>query len=47
MSRKMFKTIAKVFVVLIVLTTLSSCSQKGYGCPYEFKAPSISKILTK
>ena len=39
MNNKTAKFIAKTFLLLFVLGSLSSCSQKGYGCPMEFKAP--------
>jgi hypothetical protein len=39
MNNKLQKLLAKVFLLLIVVSTLSSCAKKGYGCPYDLKSP--------
>jgi len=39
MKNKLQKSLAKVFLLLIVVSTLSSCAKKGYGCPYDLKTP--------
>jgi len=43
MRRNKLKFAAKVFALLIMLSTFSSCSKKGVGCPNNFKVvPTIN-----
>lgn len=48
MKKKLSKSVAVLFAVLVTASVFTSCNRNGYGCPYELNVPtSIVKCIVK